>query len=100
MKIGRLIIAAVVLAALAATLFWSNRRAPGEEAAKTAASASPKVVSIKAEDVAKLEVKQKDADDVVLTRVGPDNWKITSPKPAVADEDPIMTMLRDLSPLS
>ena len=100
MKMGRLIIAAVVLAALAATLFWSNRRAPVEEAAKTAASASPKVVSIKPEDIAKLEVKQKDADDVVLTRVGPDNWKITSPKPAVADEDPVMTMLRDLSPLS
>jgi hypothetical protein len=99
MKMGRLIAAAVVLAALAATLYWSNHRAPVEEAAKIAASAPSKIVSFKQEDVGKLEVKKKDGDDVVLTRVGSENWKIISPKSYYADQDAVSSVLRDLSSL-
>ncbi len=99
MKLGRLIAAAVVLAALAATLYWSNHRAPIEEAAKLAANAPPKILSLKEDDVTKLEVKKKDGDDIVLARTGPANWKITSPKPGFADEDPVSTIVRNLSSL-
>ena len=81
MKMGRLIAAAVVLAALAATLYLvqssqSQRKMPR----KPPPAQRSKIVSLKQDDISKLEIKKKDGDDVVLTRVGADDWKITSPK--------------------
>jgi hypothetical protein len=99
MKIRQLIAAAIVLAALSATLFWSNRHKPIEDAAKAAANAPVKILSFKREDISKVEIKKKDGDAVVLSRTGPENWKITSPKSFVADPEPISTILYALSPV-
>ncbi len=99
MKMRQLIAAAVVLAALAATLYWSNHRKPADDAAKPDPNATIKVLSLTQDDINKLDIKKKDGDDVVLNRVGPSSWKITSPKPLLADQDPISTMLFSLSPL-
>jgi len=49
--------------------------------------------------VSKLEIKQKDEDAVILDRTDSADWKITSPKPLVADHEPISTILFDMSPL-
>lgn len=100
MKMKQLIAAAIVLAALAGTLYWSNHRKPATDSA-SASSSSPavKVVSLKQDDISKLEVKIKSGDDVVLNRVGPSSWKITSPRPLIADQDPVSTILYNLSPM-
>ncbi len=100
MKMRQLIVAAVVLAALAGTLYWSNHRKPASDSV-SASSSSPtvKVLSLKQEDISKLEVKTKSGDDVVLNRVGPSSWKITSPRPLIADQDPVSTILYNLSPM-
>jgi len=58
-----------------------------------------KVISLTQDDISKLEVKKKDGDDVILNRVGPTNWKITSPKSLVADQDSVSTILYNLSPM-
>jgi hypothetical protein len=101
MKMRQLIVATVVLAALAATLYWSNHRKPADSvsASATPSASNAKVISLTQDDISKLEVKKKDGDDVVLNRVGAANWKITSPKPLIADQESVSSMLYNLSPM-
>jgi hypothetical protein len=100
MKMRQLLAATIVLAALAGALYWSNHRKPASENVSASSSSSNvKVISLNQDDVTKLEVKKKGGDDVILNRVGPSNWKITSPKPLIADVDPVTTILYDLSPM-
>jgi hypothetical protein len=99
MKIRQLIAAAIVLAALSATLYWSNRHQPIEDAAKAAANAPVKIVTFQKDDISKVEIKRKGGETVDLMRSGPQNWKITSPQLLVGDADTISTILYALSPL-
>jgi hypothetical protein len=99
MKIKQLIAAAIVLAALTATLYWSNRHKPIEDAAKAAANAPVKILSFQKDDISKLEIKRKSGEVVELAKSGSNNWKITSPKPLVGDADTISTILYAISPL-
>ena len=100
MKMRQLLVATVVLAALAGTLFWSNHRKATSDSVTAAPSTSnSKVVSMTQDDISKLEVKKKDGDDVVLNRAGQSSWKITSPKNLVADQESVSTILYNLSPL-
>jgi Domain of unknown function (DUF4340) len=100
MKMRQLLVATIVLAALAATLYWSNHRKPANDTVTAAPSATnAKVISLTQDDISKLEVKKKDGDDVALNRVGASNWKITSPKSLVADQDSVSTILYNLSPM-
>jgi uncharacterized protein DUF4340 len=100
MKMRQLMVATIVLAALAGALYWSNHRKPASDSVTAAPSATnAKVISLTQDDITKLEVKTKAGDDVVLNRVGPSNWKITSPKPLVADQEAVSSMLYNLSPM-
>ena len=100
MKMRQLLVATVVLAALAATLYWSNHRKPANDSVIAGPSAAnAKIISLNQDDISKLEVKKKDGDDVILNRVGVSNWKITSPKNLVADQDSVSTILYNLSPM-
>ena len=73
MKMKQLMVATVVLAALAGTLYWSNHRKPAADSVSASPSLSnAKVISLNQDDISKLEVKKKDGDDVVLNRVRPD----------------------------
>src|ERR1700674_1126294 len=99
MKMRQLIVATIVLAALGATLYWSNHRKPaGDTAAASPSTTNAKVIGLTQDDISKLEVKKKDGDDVVLNRVSPSNWKIISPQTLVADQDSVTTLLYNLSP--
>ena len=46
MKMRQLIAAAIVLAALSATLYWSNHRKPVTDSAAAGSSATTKIVSL------------------------------------------------------
>ena len=88
MKMRQLLVATIVLAALGATLYWSNHRKPTNDSVIAGPStANAKIISLNQDDISKLEVKKKDGDDVVLNRAGASAWKITSPKPLVADQN-------------
>jgi hypothetical protein len=96
----QLIVATAVLAALAGTLYWSNRRKiASDNAALGSNPVGVKVISLNQDDISKLEVRKKGGDDIVLRRVGPTKWKITSPQSLIADEGVVSTMLYDLSPM-
>jgi len=99
MKIRQLIAAAIVLAALTATLYWSNRRQPVEEAAKAAASAPVKILSFQKDDISKLEIKRKSGEFLDFSKTGSGSWKITSPISLIGDADSISTILYAISPL-
>jgi hypothetical protein len=100
MKMRQLLVATIVLAALAGTLYWSNHRKPATDSVSASSSATnAKVISLTQDDIFKLEVKKKGGDDVVLARSGTSLWKITSPKPLVADQSTVSTILYDLSPM-
>ena len=99
MKIRQLIAAAIVLAALTATLYWSNRRQPIEEAAKAAASAPVKILAFQKDDISKLEIKRKSGEFLDFSKTGSGSWKITSPISLIGDADSISTILYAISPL-
>ena len=99
MKIKQLLAAAIVLAALTATLFWSNRRKPIEDAAKAAANAPVKIISFQKDDISKLEIKRKNGEVIDLSKTSPASWKITAPKSLIGDADTVSTILYAISPL-
>jgi len=99
-KMRQLIVATFVLIVLSGTLYWSNHRKPANDSVNASPSTTnAKVISLTQDDISKLEVKKKDGDDVVLNRAGASNWKITSPKPLVADQESVSTILYNLSPM-
>jgi hypothetical protein len=99
MKFRGLTAAAILLAALGAVLYWSNRTKPAEDAAKAAADAPAEILSLKQGDITKVEIKKKGGDDVVVSRNSKGQWVMDSPKPLGVDPDTISTVLTALSPL-
>ena len=82
----RLLIAAVVLAALAGGLYWSNKE-KAKEAAKPPAETSPKILSLTEGDIQKLEIKKKGGDDTILQRGAGGKWELTAPQAYPVDQE-------------
>jgi len=99
MKIRGLLIAIVILAALAGTLYWSNHHQP---ATTTEAStpAAPKILSLKEDDITKVQIKKKDAPDVVLSKDNGGKWQITAPQQLPAEQASVSPVLSTLSSLN
>jgi hypothetical protein len=98
MKLRGLIIAIVVLAALTGALYWSNRQKPADAAAS--ADAPPKILTLKQEDISKIDIKKKGADELVLAKDGSGKWQITSPQPLSVEQSAVSPMLSSLSTLT
>ncbi len=84
MKPVRLIIAAVLLAALGGALWWSNRDEKAKEG-KPAADAPPFVLSIKPDEVKQLTIQRQGHDAITVVFNDKGKWDITAPKPYPAD---------------
>src|SRR5207249_10952312 len=78
MKIRGLTIATVVLAALAGTLYWSNRHKP-EETTQASADTPPKILTLKEGDITKVDLKKKTGDSIVIAKDSSGKWQITYP---------------------
>jgi hypothetical protein len=79
MKPGRLLIAAVLLAALSGALMWSNKEQKAKEG-KPADDAPPKVFSFKEDEVKQIDIKRKEGEKittVIFDAKG--KWQITAP---------------------
>ncbi len=98
MKTRSLLVAAMVLAALSAALYWSNHRKPAESSVSSAAEASPKVLDLKPADITAIKISKKGAEDLTLAKNDAGQWQITSPKPLPADQDAVSSLLSALSP--
>lgn len=82
----RLLIAAVVLAALAGALVWSNKE-KAKESTKTPADTPPKILSLTDADIQKIEIKKKSGDDTVVQRGNGGKWQLTAPRPYGVDQE-------------
>src|ERR1700730_9734797 len=99
MKSTGLLIAAVVLAALTGTLYWSDHH-KAVDATAAPVDAAPKVLTLKDADLTKIEIKKKGAPEVALAKNNGAKWQITAPAPLAADQDAISSMVSTLSSLS
>ena len=79
-------IATVVMVALAAGLYFSNKQ-KSAEAAKPPADASPKILALTDSEVSKIDLKKKDVPETVLERNNAGKWQLTAPKQFLADQE-------------
>jgi hypothetical protein len=99
MKGRGLLVAAIVLAALAGTLYWSNHRKPAATSARSAEPAPAKILDVKPADVTGIKISKTGAEDLTLSKNDAGKWQITSPRPLPADQDSVSSLLSALSPL-
>jgi len=84
-KLGRLLIAAVVLAGLAGALWWSNKT-EAAKASKPAADTSTKIFALPESDMRQIEIKKRDGTTTVVKKDDSGKWSITAPKLLAADQ--------------
>jgi hypothetical protein len=70
--------ASVLLAGLAAALWWSNRQEKAKEG-KPAADAPPKILALAADTIQQIEIRHRGEDPITLKLNG-SQWEMTSPK--------------------
>jgi uncharacterized protein DUF4340 len=99
MKGRGLLAAAIVLAALAETLYWSNHRKPSPSATASAAETSTKILDVKPADVTGIQISKAGSEKLTLAKNDAGKWQITAPKPCKADQDSVSSLLSTLSPL-
>ncbi len=95
MKFRGLIVAAILLAALAGTLYWSNHH---KSTAKSSSDIPPKILSLQEADINSIVIQKKDADEVHLQKNGND-WQITAPQPMPADQSAVSGLASALATL-
>ena len=100
MKGRGLLVAAIVLAALGGTLYWSNHRKPSASSLTSAAESSPKILDVNPADVTGITISKAGAPELILARNDAGKWQITAPKPLPADQDSVSSLLSNLSPLN
>jgi uncharacterized protein DUF4340 len=100
MKSRGLLVAAIVLAALTGTLYWSNHRKIKETTASASLETSPKVLSLNSADFISVKISKRGAEDLALSKNDAGKWQITAPKPLAADSDAVSNLLSTFSSLS
>jgi hypothetical protein len=100
MKNSGLLIAAMVLAALAGVLYWSNHHPPSDRTANASVDTLPKILSLKPEDISKVEIKKKGGEALDLAKGDAGKWQITAPKPLAADQAAVSGFLSSISSLN
>lgn len=103
MKSTGLLIAAVILAALAGVLYWSNRHPASEDSsAKASSGSSVKMLALNQADVTRFAIRGKGKDElqVELVKSASGSWEITAPKAFAADQDDVSALLATLSSLT
>ncbi|HEX8878973.1 MAG TPA: DUF4340 domain-containing protein [Candidatus Acidoferrum sp.] len=100
MKGSGLLLAAIVLAALGGTLFWSNHRKPATSSLTSAAESSPKILEVTPADVSGITIAKTGAPVLTVSKNEAGKWQITAPKPLPADQDSVSSLLSSLSPLN
>src|SRR5258707_8251492 len=97
MKNSGLLIASVVLAALTGALYWSNRHPAYENTAKASIDTPPKILTLKQEDISKIEIKKKGGRALNLAKGDAGKWQITAPRPLCPDHESVSSLLSTVS---
>jgi hypothetical protein len=96
MQSTKLLIAAVLLAALSGAVWYAKRHPESSDTAKSA-TASPTLVNVPDAAAQSIDIKKKDGATVTLQRQNA-KWAITSPTPFAADQDAATSLVSSLSP--
>ncbi len=99
MKLRGLVVAAIVLAGLSGTLYWSNRHKPADTSAASA-DAPPKILAVNEGDITKFDLKKNGAEQVSVERNAAGQWHITAPMPLAADQSAVSSLLGTFSSLN
>jgi hypothetical protein len=99
MKMRGLIVAAVVLAGLSGTLYWSNHHKPADST-EASADVPPKILAVKESDISKFDLKKNGAKQVAGERNSANQWHITSPTSLPADQSAVSSLLGLFSSLN
>ncbi|MBI5281097.1 MAG: DUF4340 domain-containing protein [Candidatus Solibacter usitatus] len=94
-----LLIAVVLLALLGGGIWYSNRQ-QGEKAAKPAADAPPKILSLAEGDISKVEIRRQAGESTTLERDAAGGWRITAPEALATDREAVNGYLSAVSSLS
>jgi hypothetical protein len=92
----KLLIAAVVLAALSGVLWWSNQH-PDWGKAKTPEAETPVLINIPDASVDGIDIQKRDGTKVSLEHKS-GKWSITAPTPYAADQDAVASMVSAMAP--
>lgn len=98
MKPRNLLVAAIVLAALCAGVWWANRH-PQSSESKPSAQSSTKLADIPEADIQEITIAKKGGSSVTVQRSG-GKWVIASPQQLPADQDAVSSIASSLSPLT
>ena len=98
MRLRSLLAAAVLLAALAIGLYFSNKQ-EAAKAAKPSTDATPKILSLTDADITKIAVKAKGGAETDLQRNNSGKWQMTSPD-YPADQDAVNQLVSSASNVS
>jgi hypothetical protein len=94
-----LLVALVLLCICAGLVYWSDKTKTAEEA-KGGADAANKLVKVKEEDVAKVEILRKNAPPTIIQRGGNKQWEMKSPEPLRVDQTEASSLVSAYTGLS
>jgi len=97
MSLRGLLIGVIALAVLGGTAYWSEHNKKPEDT--KGPNDSPKLVSLKDEDVSRVEIRRKDAEPVVVQKEK-SGWQMTQPKPVRTDRDAVAGVVSAMSGLT
>jgi hypothetical protein len=97
MQTIKLVIAAVLLAALSGAVWWAKRHP--QSATSTSTPASPTMVNIPDASIESVAIQKKDASPITLERKN-GKWTLTAPGPFAADQDAANSLVTSLSPVT
>ena len=97
MKPKRLLIAVVLLAALAGATWWSNKKNP---TGQPASASAPKIMFIPDDQFQQIRIQKTGAEPLVLKRDKDNTWRIDGPKPLLANQGDVGSMVTTLGTLS
>jgi len=100
MKLRSLIVATFVFLVLVGAYYWSEHRKPAGDVAKASADSSPAILKLDEASITSLELKNKDAEPIVLAKNNSGTWQIIQPKPLAADQSTVSSLLYSLSSLN
>jgi hypothetical protein len=86
MQVRGLLVAIVVLGVLAGGVYWSEKHKAAEEA-KEGSGGAAKLVTIKDDDVQKIEIHRRDTAPVIIERDKSKQWQMRAPETWRVDQD-------------
>src|SRR5436189_289884 len=100
MPVRGLLAGAVIFAVLAGAVWWSETKNKKDDTTAAAKSDSPKLVSLKDDDVTRVEIKQKDSEQPVVLQRGKSGWTMSSPRQVSTDSDAVNSVVSSVTGLT